>query len=208
MNGKPKHVKVYDLERNLIEEFSMYKEAAKYLMVSEGAVKNAAQRGSCLGTKYYIRSEGPKTIDNSLKGNLFCKCCGIKICEKNRYTQVTNSKVYIANKCKSCQRKANFCDLHYESEKLEVLSKKRSAQLSRYKWKLNNKEKVKQFKDQEKELQKEKIRSLDGNYVKRLLSNLSNHGITMDNVPEKLIEMKKKELLVRRALKKQGIWVR
>jgi hypothetical protein len=30
----------------------------------------------------------------------------------------------------------------------------------------------------------------------------------MDNVPEKLIEMKKKELLIKRELKKQGIWVR
>lgn len=208
MNGKPKHVKVYDLENNLIAEFSMYKEAAKYLMASYGAISNAAQRGSCVKNKYYIKSIGPKTIDNSKKTNLFCKSCGIKICDKNKYTQVSYSRIYIANKCKSCERKTNFCDLHYESEELETLSKKRSLEISRSKWKLKNKEKLKQIKDQEKEEQKRKIKDLDENYVKRLLCNLSNHDFTMDNVPEKFVELKKKELLIKRKLKNQGIWVR
>jgi hypothetical protein len=139
-----------------------------------------------------------------------CIKCSILLCEKNEY--LVFDKKYVryhrANSCKSCATKANYCKLKYPSEELELLSKKRCQQISKNKWKIYNKEKVKEYKSKQKQEQKESVKKLDDYYVKVLLSRLSNHHINLDDVPEKLIELKKKELIIKRELKNQGIWVR
>jgi hypothetical protein len=60
MNDKEKHVKLYDLQNNLITEFYTFKEAAKYLGVTHAAAKNSCYRGHISQKKYKIKSEGQK----------------------------------------------------------------------------------------------------------------------------------------------------
>ena len=55
---KSKHVKLYDLQDNLIIEFYTFKEAANYLGVTHAAAKNAYYRGHICQKKYRIKSEG------------------------------------------------------------------------------------------------------------------------------------------------------
>ena len=64
------------------------------------------------------------------------------------------------------------------------------------------------FLYKQKQEQKELVKNLDDYYIKILLSRLSNHHFNLGNVPEKLVELKKKELIIKRELKNQGIWVR
>lgn len=139
-----------------------------------------------------------------------CIKCDILLCEKNEY--LVFDKTYVryhrANSCKSCATKANYCKLKYSSEELELLSKKRCQQISKDKWKIYNEEKVKEYKSKQKQEQKESVKKLDDSYIKVLMSRLSNHHFSLDAIPEKLIELKKKELSIKRELKNQGIWVR
>lgn len=139
-----------------------------------------------------------------------CIKCDILLCEKNEH--LVFDKTYVryhrANSCKSCATKANYCKLKYSTEELELLSKKRCQKISKDKWRLYNKEKVKEYKSKQKQEQKELVKKLDDHYVKLLMSRLSNHHFSLDDIPEKLIELKKKELIIKRELKNQGVWVR
>lgn len=207
MNDKPKHVKVYDLNKNLLAEFSMYSEAAAFIGTTASTLTSASKRNSCVSKKYYVRSEGPRFIDNTLRINIFCKTCGIEICEKNKTTIKTKSKNYIANSCMSCVKNRKFCSLHYESKELEKLSIKRSKQLSKDKWKYYNKAKVISYKTVQKQKQKEVVTNLGDNYIKMLI-NREHDNFAYNKITPELINLKRKEVLIKRKLKTQGIWVR
>jgi hypothetical protein len=139
-----------------------------------------------------------------------CKKCEIILCKKNEYLQYHKKllKYYISHSCRSCVSNANFCAIIYPTEELETLSKKQCQNISKRKWKLKNNEKVKEFKTIQKQKQKLLVSELDNDYIKLLLTRLANHHYTLDNVSEKQIELKKKELVIKRKLKEQGIWVR
>jgi hypothetical protein len=139
-----------------------------------------------------------------------CKKCEIILCKKNEYVQYDKKllKYYIAHSCKSCVANANFCSITYPTEELEELSKKQCQNISKRKWRLKNNEKVKEFKTIQKQKQKSSVAELDNDYVKLLLTRLANHHFTLDNISEEQILLKKKELIIKRNLKNQGIWVR
>ena len=206
MNDKPKHVKVYDLQNNLIGEFSMYKEAADYYGITLSAVMNGFKRNSCVDRKYYIRSEGPKFMTNVQRESLNCKCCGIKICDKNKYA--IDPGKYILNKCRACFKNTKFCVLHYDSKELELLSSRMSQNISKRMWQLKNPKHQQKIRTQEKENIKKKVKEFDERYIKNLICRETKINLKVDDIPHELVELKKKELVIKRNLKNQGIWVR
>lgn len=59
---KEKHVKIYDLQNNLITEFYTYKEAAEYIGVTPATVKNSVYRDHKILKKYKVKSQGQKYV--------------------------------------------------------------------------------------------------------------------------------------------------
>lgn len=208
MIDKPKHVKVYDLQHNLIGEFSMYKEVANHYGITLSAVMNGFKRNSCVDKKYYIKSEGPKFITNAQRESFNCKCCGIKICDKNKYVIDPGIGKYISSKCRACFINAKFCVVHYESEELELLSKRMSQNISKHIWQLRNPKHQQKIRTQDKEKQKEKVKEFDERYIRLLICRETKLNLKVEDIPDKLVELKKKELVIKRNFKNQGIWVR
>jgi len=203
-----KHVKVYDLQNNLIGEFLTKQEAADYYCITHYAVKKAIEKNCCVDEKYYIRSEGSRFMLNIQKESLNCSRCGVKICDKNKYKINPKVSKYISGMCKSCFINAKFCALHYESKELEILSSKRSQNISKRMWQLKNPQKQKGIRIQDKKNQKKKVKEFDEHYMKVLICRESKLNLKVEDIPQKLIELKKKELVIKRNLKNQGIWVR
>lgn len=104
---KEKHVKVYDLQDNLITEFYTYKEAGRFIGVEASTVLLAARRGNRVLKKYRIKSEGQKFR-------------GFKHGQ-------TNTPEY-----QKLVRKYNKkrCLIKYEDPELEALAIKRSREIS------------------------------------------------------------------------------
>ena len=208
MITRVKHVKVYDLQNNLIGEFLTKQEAADYYCITHYTVKKAIEKNCCVHKKYYIKSEGPRYMRNAEKESLNCKNCGIKICDKNKYIIDSRIDKYISSMCRSCFINAKFCVLHYESKELEILSSKRSQNISKRMWQLKNPQKQKGIRIQDKKNQKKKVKEFDEYYIKMLICRESKFNLKVEDIPQKLTELKKKELIIKRNLKNQGIWVR
>lgn len=107
MNNKPKHVKVYDLNNNLIQEFSTFKEAALFLNVKVTTIKASVYRKTILLKMYKIKSEGEKFIGF-----------------KNGVTTGSNYNRLV----KSYNKKR--CRVRYSDPDLDKLSKKRNREIS------------------------------------------------------------------------------
>lgn len=104
---KEKHVKIYDLQNNLITEFYTYKEAAEYIGVTPATVKNSVYRDQKVLKKYKVRSQGQKYV-------------GFK-------QGVTSGPEY----CKLMKRRNNKrCMIKYEDPVLEALSLKRNEEIN------------------------------------------------------------------------------
>lgn len=107
MNDKEKHVKLYDLQDNLIVEFYTFKEAANYLGVTHAAAKNSYYRGQICQKKYKIKSEG-QMFAGFKKG-------------------VTSGPEY----CKLRKRQnKKRCMIKYEDLELEALSIRRNREIN------------------------------------------------------------------------------
>lgn len=107
MSTKPKHVKIYDLKNNLIQEFSTFKEAAIFLNVKVATVKASVYRKTILFKMYKIKSEGEKFI-----GFKHGKTSGPNY---NKLSKSYNKK---------------RCQVRYSDPDLDELSKKRNREIS------------------------------------------------------------------------------
>ena len=107
MNDKEKHVKLYDLQDNLIIEFYTFKEAANYLGVTHSSAKNSCYRNHISQKKYKIKSEGQKFA-------------GFK-------QGITSGPEY----CKLAKkRNKKRCMIKYEDSLLETLSIQRNTEIN------------------------------------------------------------------------------
>jgi len=104
---KEKHVKIYDLQNNLITEFYTYKEAAEYIGVTPATVKNSVYRDQKILKKYKVRSQGRKYV-------------GFK-------NGITSGPEY----CRLAKRRnKKRCQVKYEDPMLEALSIVRNRKIA------------------------------------------------------------------------------
>jgi hypothetical protein len=117
MIDKPKNIKVYDLEKNLIGEFFSYNEVVDFTGASYHAIKGAVHRRSCVSRKYYI------ILDGNINGKIsnVCNKCGVSLCEKN--SVISEGVLRSKFTCKHCFRNVKYCSYQYEDHKLEMLAK-------------------------------------------------------------------------------------
>lgn len=106
---KSKHVKIYDLEDNIVTEFYTFKEAAEYLGVTYAAAKNASYRGHISQKKYKIRSEGQKFVGFKRGVNFGPEYC--KLRKRNNKKR---------------------CLITYKDPELDALCTKRAIEITQY----------------------------------------------------------------------------
>jgi hypothetical protein len=147
-----------------------------------------------------------------------CKSCGVKLSEKNEC--IIKSKINNrATRCMSCVYSKTYCTYQYSIPKFEELSKIQCRIIGRSLYKKRNLEKVKQSAKNSFLKYKDKYyknaafkqtylrETLNNTYVRsRILQTIP--GLTYNDVTPELIEIKRKQILIKRNLKNQGIWVR
>lgn len=131
-----------------------------------------------------------------------CKKCGVSLCDKNKI----KIKKHIRIVCKSCHNNTNYCTVIYNSEELNILSKKICKKYNHSKAKKkyyrNNILKYKEYhKEYQKEYQKEKSKILSDYYIKRTLL-IHDKMLSSKNITPELIELKRKQLILKRNVKK------
>jgi len=147
-----------------------------------------------------------------------CKSCGVQLSEKNESiikSQINNR----ATRCKSCVYGTNFCLYIYPTKELEKLSIVQSRVLRNKLYRKKYPERIKcgvkksQLKYQEKYYKKAALKNtefretLHDTYVRtRILQTIPD--LTYEDITPELIEIKRKQLLIKREFKNQGIWVR
>jgi hypothetical protein len=147
-----------------------------------------------------------------------CNSCGVQLSEKNEHiikSRVNNR----ATRCSSCVYGTNYCLYVYPTKELEELSKVQCKVIRRKLYKKKNFERIKYYtkrsflKYKNKYYKKSASKStkfretLHDTYVRtRILQTIP--GLIYEDVTSELIEIKRKQLLIKRKLKNQGIWVR
>jgi hypothetical protein len=115
-SGKVKNLKLYDLDHQLIGEFSSYKDLSQFIGVGNTVIANAIRRNHRVSKKYYIKRIGNINgkIDN------ICNTCGVNLCDKNKYFVKGILKSIWT--CKHCMSKTKACKYTYEDPKFEKIA--------------------------------------------------------------------------------------
>jgi len=152
---------------------------------------NTNKRSSSIYFFRHIRNPDKpyKPFNKNTKG--ICKKCGVTLCNKN---EIYKNSVLLKVICKHCARKgAKMCQYIYDDPKLEKLSREVNKKLCQKLARKNTKTERK---------------NLDQKYIRYLLIADNKISLNYDQITPELIEIKKKELLIKRELKNQGLWVR
>lgn len=116
-------------------------------------------------------------------------------------------KTYRKNVCRSCQTNGLSCRLTYDNSKLEALSLSRYNAINTRCSRQKHIEKRKLYQNSKSLVERE---TLDNNYIIKSLFYSTKIKLfeSIKQITPEIIEVKRKQLIVQRELKKLGIWVR
>ena len=138
-----------------------------------------------------------------------CIKCGIFLCTKNEIFVYCNKRkrTYRQNVCRSCKTNGLSCRLTYDDSKLEALSLSRYNAITTRFSRQRHIEKRKLYQNLKSLVERE---TLDNRYIIKSLLHSTKIKLfeSVEQITPEIIEVKRKQLIVQRELKKQGIWVR
>ena len=147
-----------------------------------------------------------------------CTKCGVELCEKN--WRIINNCNHIELKCKYCIANVKSCRYIYPTEemhqiavknsdiikcKIYKLSKKGQATIKAYRpiAIIKSKQWLKDNKDRWNQMAVKRRQNLNNCYIKeRLLDN--ELYLQRNDIPQELIELKRKQLITSRLIKQQN----
>jgi hypothetical protein len=108
-----------------------------------------------------------------------CFKCGVILCDKNHYKSDGKAS---NTQCKHCRNNQKSCRVSYPKDICKKITNTRQRNSAKL-----------------------RVDALYDNVVKNYLRHV---GYTTDVISPEMIEIKKKQLLIKRELRKQGVWVR
>lgn len=149
-----------------------------------------------------------------------CIKCNVIICEKN-WRIDSKSKKPLFKKCIHCECNAKWCKVKYTPEQYSIANRncqiikcqlwrknnksyfsqraRNTSFKSTLKWMSENKDKVKKIRFKTAKKSRD---ALDNSYVKKVITNSCN--LSFNDIPQDLIELKRKQLLLTRKIKNNG----
>jgi hypothetical protein len=142
-----------------------------------------------------------------------CVKCGVILSQKNEVLKKKSSlsKKYRAGRCKSCIRNHNYCTISYNSAELAELCRKQGKRIENILLRRRDPEKFRKRKQLERllggDLLKKRIAiydekrriNLEDGYIRNLIT--STLPISSDLVTKKMIQVKRKQVIIYRKLK-------
>lgn len=116
-------------------------------------------------------------------------------------------KTYRKNTCRSCKTKGLSCRLTYDDPELETLSLIKYNSIGTRCSRQRHIEKRKLYQNSKSLVER---KTLDDKYIIKSLLHSPKIKLfeSVEQITPEIIEVKRKQLIVQRELKKQGIWVR
>lgn len=145
-----------------------------------------------------------------VRNHVVCKKCNVTLCEKNEmlYKRSYKGVQYFLNMgvCGSCHgRPSNFCRYKYADPILDECSILQQKRIDKKMHRLRHLEK---FRARQREFQKNTRVNISNDYSIICLLSSTNLNLTKSDITPEMIEIHKKQLIIKRELKNQGIWVR
>ena len=142
-----------------------------------------------------------------------CVKCGVILSQKNEVLKKKSSlsKKYRVGRCKSCIRNHNYCTISYNSAELAELCRKQGKRIENILLRRRDPEKFRKRKQLERllggDLLKKRIAiydekrriNLEDGYIRNIIT--STLPISSDLVTKKMIQVKRKQVIIYRKLK-------
>lgn len=123
-----------------------------------------------------------------------CIKCGVTLCKKN--WELVRSKKKPCLKCRHCTHHNVSCFYKYDTEELNIFSKKRASLINTRIWQIKN---PKAHKKMSKVQNDRAINSISYSYAKGILTK--HHKVPEENITLELIEVKRNQIKLKRCLK-------
>jgi hypothetical protein len=144
-----------------------------------------------------------------IRNHTVCKKCNITLCEKNEmlYERSYKGVKYSLNmgQCKACHSKTSFCKYKYEDP---ILNEYSLIEYKRVAKKLHHFRNAETYKARSREFARNAILNISDDYSRLCLLSHPYLDLKRSDITPEMIELHRKQLIVKRKLKKQGIWVR
>lgn len=141
-----------------------------------------------------------------IRNHTVCKKCNITLCEKNEmlYKRSYKGVKYFLNmgQCKACHSKTSFCKYKYEDP---ILNDYSLIQYKRVARKVHHFKNAEEYRVRNREFARNAIFNISDNYSRLCLLSHPYLNLERSDITPEMIEIHKKQLIVKRKLKNQKL---